>query len=294
VGKDLERSAEARAASVLVEAIGYLRKWRGKVVVVKIGGALLGEGKGGGEEVVRSFARDVVALTSVGVLPVVVHGGGPAIGSHMQRLGMEPRFVDGYRVTDEDTLEVVRMVLVGKVNREVVAAINAIEPVAVGLSGEDAHLIRASIARSDLGLVGKVESIGTSLLSRLLAQGLVPVIATIGMDEAGQALNVNADWVACHVAVALGAEKLIYLTDVPGVLRDPADEATLISELDAKAAAELVATGVATGGMKVKLEACKYAVERGVNRAHIISGRQDHAVLLELFTEGGVGTMVGP
>jgi acetylglutamate kinase len=294
----------AATANVLVEALPYIRRFWGTVVVVKYGGnALAGaagaEGAGGaggtGEAAaLSSFAQDVVLMRSVGMLPVVVHGGGPQIGHLMDRLGKESEFRNGLRVTDADTLDIARMVLVGKVNRDIVSAINVHATLAVGLSGEDARLITAAPHDAGIGFVGRVEVVDPSLLQRLLAEGLVPVVATIGADAEGQAYNINADTVAGALAAALDAEKLIYLTDVEGLRRDPADPATLVRRLSADELESMVGTGAAAGGMLPKAEACVEAVRRGVRSAHVLDGTVPHALLLELFTDGGVGTMVTP
>jgi len=279
-------------AALLVEALPYIRRFRDKVVVVKYGGNALSDGAGGEGRALASFAEDVVLLRSVGVLPVVVHGGGPQIGDLMRRLGKESEFRDGLRVTDAETLDIARMVLVGKVNRDIVSAINVHGPLAVGLSGEDANLITAAAHSVELGYVGSVSEIDPTIVVRLVAEGLIPVLATIGADEAGQAYNINADTVAGAVAVALGAEKLVFLTDTEGLRADPADPSTLIRQAGAADLDALVAAGAASGGMAPKAEACADAVRAGVDRAHILDGRVPHALLLELFTDGGVGTMV--
>jgi acetylglutamate kinase len=228
------------------------------------------------------------------MLPVVVHGGGPQIGALMQRLGKVPEFRDGLRVTDADTLDIARMVLVGKVNRDIVGAINIHGPLAVGLSGEDAGLIIASQRDPSLGYVGDVASVDVSILRRLLAEGLVPVVATIGSDSAGQAYNINADTVAGAVAEALVAEKLVFLTDVDGIRLDPADQATHLTRVSADEIDDLVSTGVISEGMIPKAVACARAVRHGVANAHVLDGRVEHALILELLTREGVGTMVVP
>ena len=281
-------------AALLVEALPYIRRFRDKVVVVKYGGNALSDGDGGEERALASFAEDVVLLRAVGVRPVVVHGGGPQIGDLLRRLGKVSEFRDGLRVTDAETLDIARMVLVGKVNRDIVSAINVHGPLAVGLSGEDANLITAAAHSVELGYVGSVSEIDPTIVVRLVAEGLIPVLATIGADEAGQAYNINADTVAGAVAVALGAEKLIFLTDTEGLRADPTDPASLVRRADPADLDALVASGAAGGGMSPKAEACAGAVRAGVARAHILDGRVPHALLLELFTDGGVGTMVGP
>lgn len=276
-------------AGVLVEALPYIRRFYGKVVVVKYGGNALA---GSGGDPIASFAEDVALLRSVGLLPVVVHGGGPQIGALLARLGKETEFRNGLRVTDADTLDIARMVLVGKVNRDIVSAINVHGPLAVGLSGEDANLIMAEPHPGDLGYVGTVVSVDPTILRRLLAEGIVPVVATIGADLTGQAYNINADTVAGAVADSLGAEKLIFLTDVEGLRSDPNDPSTLVHRVSPDQLEAMIASGAAGAGMGPKAAACLAAVEGSVGGAHILDGRVPHAVLLELFTDAGVGTMV--
>ena len=301
-------------AAVLVEALPYIRRFWGKVVVVKYGGNALAGGTGvaaakpagagpgtagpGTAGVfapapgLESFASDIVLMRSVGMLPVVVHGGGPQIGELMQRLGKTPEFRDGLRVTDAETLEIARMVLVGKVNREIVTAINVHGSLAVGVSGEDAGMIQAIPRDPALGFVGDIARVGPELLARLLAQDLVPVVATIGVDEAGQAYNINADIAAGAIAKALSAEKLVFLTDVEGVRADPADPESLVSSLTAADLDYLLGRGSITGGMVPKVASALDAVASGVAQVHILDGRVPHALLLEFFTRSGVGTMV--
>ena len=240
------------------------------------------------------FAQDVVLMRSVGMRPVVVHGGDPQIGELMGRLGKEPEFREGLRVTDAETLDIARMVLVGKINRDVVSAINVHGPLAVGLSGEDAGLITASRRSPDLGFVGDVQAVNKSILERLLAEDLIPVVATIGSDPEGQAYNINADTAAGAVAEALGAEKLVYLTNVEGLLKDRNDPGSVISSLSADELDTIVDGGTLTEGMIPKVVSCVRAVRRGVGHAHILDGRVPHALLLEIFTTEGIGTMVSP
>ncbi len=283
---------------MLVEALPYIRRFWGAVVVVKYGGnALAGaapaEGGPGAEAAaLASFAEDVVLMRSVGMLPVVVHGGGPQIGDLMARLGKTPEFRDGLRVTDAETLDIARMVLVGKVNRDIVSAVNVHGALAVGLSGEDARLIQASARDSALGFVGDVDVVEPEILQRLLAQGLIPVVATIGAGPTGQAYNINADAVAGAIAEALSATKLVYLTDVAGLRADPDDPGSLVAVTDPDGLDAMVSAGAARGGMVPKVEACARAVRAGVGQAHILDGRVPHALLLEIFTDAGVGTMV--
>jgi acetylglutamate kinase len=273
-------------AHVLAQALPYIQQFRGKVVVVKYGGNAMGP------DTERLFAEDIVLMHSVGLKPVVVHGGGPQITELMNRLGKKAEFRDGLRVTDAESLEITRMVLVGKVNRELVASINRHGPVAVGVSGEDAGLIRASQHDPELGFVGDVEAVNPALLHRLLAEDLIPVIATIGVDEGGQAYNINADTVAGAIAVALDAEKVVFLTDIEGLRQDVNDETTLISRVTAAELRLLIARGIVSTGMIPKVEACLHAVEANVRSAHLIDGRRPHVLLLELFTDAGIGTMI--
>jgi acetylglutamate kinase len=289
-----QKAAAQNTASLLVEALPYIRRFRGKIVVVKYGGNALNGSAGGEGGALASFAQDVVLMRAVGILPVVVHGGGPQIGELMARLGKETEFRDGLRVTDAETLDIARMVLVGKVNRDIVSAINVHGPLAVGMSGEDANLITAAQSHVDLGFVGHVSEVDPTMLQRLVAEGIIPVVATIGADEAGQAYNINADTVAGALAEALEAEKLIFLTDVEGLRVVPDDPATLIHQANLDVIGEILRGGGAVGGMKPKIEACAQAVRGGVDRAHILDGRVPHALLLELFTDSGVGTMVLP
>ena len=276
-------------AAVLAESLPYIRRFWGKVVVVKYGGHAIGD-----EGSISGFAQDVVLMRSVGMRPVVVHGGGPQIGALMKRLGKATEFRDGLRVTDADTLDIVRMVLVGKVNRDLVSAVNVHGPLAVGLSGEDAALITASAADPELGFVGDVAAVDPSIIERLLSEALIPVLATIGRSPDGQAYNINADTAAGAVAEALGAEKLVYLTDVEGLLADVTDHASLLSTVTVAELEAMVAAGTVTEGMVPKVASCARAVRGGVGHAHILDGRVPHALLLEIFTREGVGTMICP
>jgi acetylglutamate kinase len=276
-------------ASVLAEALPYIREFSGKTVVIKYGGHAMND-----PELADLFATDVVLMRLVGMNPVVVHGGGPQITDLMRRLGKEPEFVDGRRVTDAETVDIVRMTLVGKVNREIVASVNRHGSYAVGLSGEDAGLIRVDQRDPALGFVGDVRHIDPTIVLRLLREELIPVIATVGVDDDGHAYNVNADTVAGAMAEALDAEKLVYLTDVAGVYRDWPDESSLISRIDVSGMERLIADGKVSEGMIPKLESCVSALKLGVRSAHVLDGRLPHALLLEFFTREGVGTMVRP
>jgi len=296
-----QKAAAAKTASVLVEALPYIRRFWGKIVVVKYGGNALhassaGESDGASDQdaALASFAQDVVLMRAVGIRPVVVHGGGPQIGELMTRLGKVTEFRNGLRVTDAETLDIARMVLVGKVNRDIVSAINVHGPLAVGMSGEDANLITAAPSHVDLGFVGNVSVVDPTMLQRLVAEGIIPVVATIASDEKGQAYNINADTVAGALAEALQAEKLIFLTDIEGLRVVADDPTTVIHKASLEVIDEIIRSGGAQGGMMPKVEACARAVRAGVHRAHILDGRVPHALLLELFTDSGVGTMVLP
>ncbi len=283
-------------AQTLVEALPYIREFYGKTIVVKYGGSI------GGVEL-HNFARDIVLMKYVGVHPVVVHGGGPQIGDLLGRLGIESKFIAGLRVTDTETMEIVEMVLVGKVNQEIIGAINSLGGNAAGASGKDGKMIVAkkvdisSIIKdgaeisenADLGMVGEVERINPHLIKVLESTGFIPVIAPVGFDEEGGSYNINADHVAGKIAGALQAEKLILLTDVPGILDE---ERALISSLTESSARELMKKGVISSGMIPKVRCAIEALHEGVNKAHIIDGRVQHALILEIFTDAGVGTEI--
>jgi acetylglutamate kinase len=276
-------------ARILVEALPYIRQFAGKSIVVKLGGAAIDRDSD------LALAQDVLLLRSVGVRCVLVHGGGPQVDAMLRRVGKEPEFRDGLRVTDAETLEIVRMVLVGKINRDLVATINSQagdEPVAVGVSGEDAGLLTVTPADQALGFVGNVSAVRAELIHRLLDDGLTPVVSTVGADAAGQPYNVNADEAARAIAVAMKAEKIVYLTAVPGLLEDPGDESTLIPRLTSAELRERIDHESVGKGMIPKLRACADAVDQGVNFAHIVDGRVRHSLLIELLTDHGVGTMI--
>jgi acetylglutamate kinase len=307
----------ATRAAVLVEALPYIREFWGQTIVIKYGGNALAAADAvaptavaagptagptsadstsadstSADGALGSFASDVVLMRSVGMRPVVIHGGGPQIGALMRRLGKVPEFRDGLRVTDAETLDIARMVLVGKINRDIVAAINVHGPLAVGMSGEDAGLITASPRDPALGFVGDVSAVHPDLLLRLLAEDLIPVVATIGSDASGQAYNINADTVAGAIAEAVAAAKLIYLTDIDGVRVQRDDPSSLLRAVAPDDLEALIASGAVGEGMIPKVLACVRAVRGGVGRAHILDGRAPHALLLELLTREGVGTMV--
>lgn len=281
-------SAEAKAG-ILVEALPYIQDFWGKTVVIKLGGSAMTDPK-----LADSFAEDVVLMRLVGMNPVVVHGGGPQISEHMRRLGKEPEFVDGLRVTDAETIDIARMTLVGKVNREIVAAVNRHGPYAVGLSGEDANLLAVRQRDPRLGYVGDIEAVNAGVLERVIREELIPVVATMGVDASGQAYNVNADTVAGAIAEALAAEKLVYLTDVEGLYEDFDDKGSLLSQVDAAQLEALIDGGSLSEGMIPKVASCLSAVRSGVARGHVLDGQVPHALLLEFFTREGIGTMVVP
>jgi acetylglutamate kinase len=279
----------AVTARVLVEALPYIRHFTGKTVVVKLGGGAIDE------DIERAIAQDVLLLRSVGVRCVLVHGGGPQVDEVMKRMGKQPEFRDGLRVTDAETLEIVRMVLVGKVNRDLVSRINhesGDDPVAVGVSGEDGGLLVATPRDASLGYVGDVSNVRASVLNRLLDEGLAPVVSTIGADDTGQPYNINADEAARAIAVAMGAEKIVYLTAAPGLLEDVSDETSLVQRLTSDELRARINDDSVSAGMIPKLRACADAVDGGVETAHIIDGRVPHALLIELLTDEGIGTMI--
>jgi len=275
-------------ADVLTEALPYIRAFSGKTIVVKYGGAAMVE-----PERARQFAEDVVLMQYVGMLPVIVHGGGPQISAMMKRLGKEPRFIDGVRVTDAATMEIVEMVLAGRINKEIVTGIQQCGGRAVGLTGKDGALLQAEkikgFDKDNVGHVGAVATVDPAVLNALEAGGFIPVISPIGADRKGVTYNINADQAAGAIAAAIRAEKFIILTDVPGILDR---EKTLISTLSRKEAGRLIKSGVIAGGMLPKVEAALTAVEAGVRKAHIVDGRVPHALLLEILTNEGVGTEI--
>lgn len=282
------REAEATRVRILSEALPYIQEFAGKKVVVKYGGAAMKD-----SNLKDKVIRDIVFLSCVGLRPVVVHGGGPEINSWLGKLGIEPQFKDGLRVTDAATMDVVEMVLVGRVNKELVALINRAGGLAVGLCGKDGNLIRARPeGREGIGFVGEVTNVDTKLVESLVASGYVPVISSVAADENGRSYNINADTVAGEIAAALGAEKLILLTDTPGILQDYHDPSTLIPRLSIREARKLIDEGVVAGGMIPKVNCCVRSLAQGVKATHIIDGRLPHALLLEIFTDEGIGSML--
>ena len=277
-------------AHVLVEALPYIRRFAGKTVVVKFGGnAIAGTSD---HDALSLFAEDIVLMHTVGIRPVVVHGGGPQINDMLTRLNIESSFSNGLRVTDAATMEVVQMVLNGQVNPQIVSAINTHGNVAVGLSGEDGRTLQCVARDASLGFVGDIERVRTHVIEGLLADGLVPVLSTVGVDVHGQPYNVNADTAAGAIAEALSAEKIIYLTDIAGLRKDIDDASSLIQRISVMDLGALIADGTISGGMIPKIESCMQAVKGGVKSAHILDGRIAHVLLLELFTDQGVGTMI--
>ena len=279
-----------RDVATLLEALPYIREFHGKTVVIKYGGAAMTD-----ETLKEDFARDVVLLKYVGMNPVIVHGGGPEITSYMQRLDLPVQFIDGLRVSDAQTVEVAKMVLVGKVNKDLVLLINRHGQPAVGLCGDDGLLFRATRKTSrsgqDIGFVGRIERVDVSVLNHV-AQDYIPVVASVGADRDGHSYNINADEAAGAVARALRAYKIMFLTDVSGWLSDPGDPGSVVSETTADYVESLLPT--ITGGMRPKLAACLDAIHGGVCHAHIVDGRVPHSLLLELFTDAGQGTKIGP
>ena len=281
-----------RRAETLIEALPYIRAFQGKTLVIKYGGAAMEQA-----DLKEQFAKDVLLLRLVGIRPVIVHGGGPQIGALMKRLGKEPRFVGGMRVTDEETMEFVEMVLVGKINKEIVGLINLHGGRAVGLSGKDGSLIRAHKrlhrtadgTMADIGLVGEVDAVNPELIRLLEVDGFIPVIAPVGVGSGGETYNINADLVAGDVAAALGAEKLMHLTDVQGI---KGGDGRHISTLTKQEAERLIKAGVIDGGMLPKVESSLRALAGGAQKAHIIDGRVPHAILLEVLTVEGIGTEI--
>lgn len=286
-------------AGVLVEALPYIKKFHSKVIVVKYGGHAMVN-----EELKKAVMQDVLLMKFVGMHPIIVHGGGPEITGMLQRLGKESEFVDGMRITDRETMDIAEMVLVGKINKAIVAELNGLGGKAVGLSGKDANLLEAKkkfgkkkldngqFENVDIGYVGTVDKVNPELLFNLMEQGYIPVVSPIGVGSEGESYNINADYVAGALASALAADKLILLTDVQGIFEDFQDRDSLISELLVSQVKDKIEAGVISGGMIPKVECCVEALEAGVGKAHIIDGRIPHSLLLEIFTDRGIGTMV--
>ncbi|MEK7409945.1 MAG: acetylglutamate kinase [Actinomycetota bacterium] len=283
-------SSHEATGGLLIEALPYIQKFSGKIVVVKYGGnALAGASD---ERAASTFAQDIALMHAVGIKPVVVHGGGPQISAMMERLGKKPEFRNGLRVTDAETVEIASMVLLGNVNPQLVSAINVHGASAAGVSGQDAGLLRVSQRDPALGFVGDITAVDSTILKSMLLDGAVPVIATIGSDALGRAYNVNADTAAGAIAESLGAEKLIYLTDIEGLRTNALDPKTLVHQTSPAKLQAMIRDGNIEGGMIPKIESCIHALEHGVKRVHILDGRIAHVLLLELFTDAGVGTMI--
>ena len=284
-------------AELLIQALPYIRTFQGKTIVIKYGGNAMID-----DTLKRAVVRDVLLMRYVGINPILVHGGGPEVSDAMRKMGKEPAFVGGLRVTDAETMEIVEMVLTGKTNQSIVALLNAEggqkngAGIAVGLSGKDANLLQAvrETGRGDIGFVGRVNKVNPQILQTLSGAGYIPVLSSVAVGSEGESYNVNADTAAAAIAVAVRAEKLILLTDTEGLYRDFADKGSLLSEITAADAREMLRSGSVDAGMIPKLEACAEAVEDGVERAHIIDGRRLHSLLIEVFTDGGIGTMVKP
>jgi acetylglutamate kinase len=280
-------AAETRV-QILSEALPYIQRFTGRTIVVKYGGAAMKD-----SVLKEKVIRDVVFMACVGLRPILVHGGGPEINSWLDKLGIEPQFKNGLRVTDAATMDVVEMVLVGRVNKEIVAMINQAGGSAVGLCGKDGSLIEARPAdQEDIGFVGEVTKVKPQILETLVKNGHIPVVSSVAADETGQAYNINADTVAGEIAAALNAEKLILLTDTSGILEDYKNPDTLLPRLTIQQARKLIDQGVVSGGMIPKVECCVRSLAQGVKASHIIDGRLPHALLLEIFTDTGIGSMI--
>ncbi|RWR89784.1 acetylglutamate kinase, chloroplastic-like protein [Cinnamomum micranthum f. kanehirae] len=282
------QSPSQTRVDILAESLPFIQKFRGKTIVVKYGGAAMKS-----ESLQSSVINDLVLLSCVGLRPVFVHGGGPEINAWLGRIGIEPQFINGLRVTDASTMEIVEMVLVGKINKSLVSLINKAGATAVGLCGKDGRLLTARpSAQSGLGFVGDIARVDPAVLKPLLAAGHIPVIASVAADESGQAYNINADTAAGELAAALGAEKLILLTDVAGILEDREDPGSLVKEIDIKGVKKMVREGKVGGGMIPKVSCCVRSLAQGVRTASIIDGRLPHSLLLEILTDEGAGTMI--
>jgi acetylglutamate kinase len=285
---DQHKTIDANArVQVLSEALPYMQRFAGRTIVIKYGGAAMKD-----DALKEQVMRDVVFMACVGIRPVLVHGGGPEINTWLGKLNIQPEFKNGLRVTDAETMDVVEMVLVGRLNKQIVSLINQAGGSAVGLCGKDGNLVTArQTDQEDVGFVGDVEAVNPGLIE-ILAQQHIPVISSVAADETGQSYNINADTFAGEIAAALGAEKLVLMTDTPGLMRDFHDPTSLIAKLDIREARQLIDTGVVSGGMIPKLNCCIRSLAQGVRAAHIIDGRMAHSLLLETFTDSGIGTML--
>ncbi len=274
-------------ANVLIESLPYIKSFHNETVVIKYGGNAMMN-----EELKHSVIRDIVLMKFVGMNPIIVHGGGPDITNLMKKLGKEAEFIDGLRVTDEETMEITEMVLFGKINREIVSCINANGVKSIGISGKDGGTFRAKQKDTKLGLVGEIVEVNTDLIDTIINKGYIPVISPIAYGDEGESFNINADEVAGRLAAELNAKKLILITDVKGVMRDRNDSSTVISQIKTKDIKEYMDKGIISGGMIPKIKCCFEAIKGGVERAHIIDGRKPHSILLEIFTNEGIGTMI--
>lgn len=279
-------------AKTLIEALPYIKTFSGKTVVIKYGGSAMLN-----DELKKSVLQDIVLMKLVGMCPVIVHGGGPEINKMLQKIDKQPEFVKGLRVTDEETMEVVEMVLCGKINKEIVMNLESQGINAAGISGKDGKTLIAQkklVDGQDAGFIGEIKEVNTDLMQTLINNDFIPVIAPVGMDENGNTYNINADYAASAVAGALKAEKLVFLTDISGVLKDINDAASIISSLTVSEAEKLIKDGIISGGMIPKVDCCIEGVKNGVKQVHILDGRIDHSLLLEIFTDTGIGTMINP
>ena len=274
-------------ANVLIESLPYIKSFHNETVVIKYGGNAMMN-----EELKHSVIRDIVLMKFVGMNPIIVHGGGPDITNLMKKLGKEAEFIDGLRVTDEETMEITEMVLFGKINREIVSCINANGVKSIGISGKDGGTFRAKQKDTKLGLVGEIVEVNTDLIDTIINKGYIPVISPIAYGDEGESFNINADEVAGRLAAELNAKKLILITDVKGVMKDRNDSSTVISQIKTKNIKEYMDKGIISGGMIPKIKCCFEAIKGGVERAHIIDGRKPHSILLEIFTNEGIGTMI--
>ena len=279
---------DSQRVSILSEALPYIQSFSGRKIVIKYGGSVMNH------NILRDAVfRDIALLSSVGVRPVIVHGGGPEINIWLKKLNIEPKFENGLRVTDEKTMEIVEMVLMGRVNKKIVQGINKTGASAIGISGLDGNLIKArELASTSYGLVGDISKINSKILDPIIENGHIPVISSIGSTKEGMNLNINADYVAGEVAASINAEKLILLTDTPGILKDKKDHNSLMKQINLKEARKCIEENIISDGMKPKTECCIRALAQGIKAAHIIDGRIEHALLLEIFTNAGIGTMI--
>ena len=279
---------DSQRVSILSEALPYIQSFSGRKIVIKYGGSIMEE-----ENLRKAFFRDIALLSSVGVCPIVIHGGGPEINSWLNKLDISPKFENGLRVTDQKTMDIVEMVLMGRVNKQIVRGINNTGSLAVGISGLDGNLIQSrELGDGSHGLVGEVSKINSELLEPLISKGYIPVISSIGSTKDGISHNINADFVAGEVAAAINAEKLILLTDTPGILKERDNKNSLIKQINLKEAREFIEKEIVTEGMRPKTECCIRALAQGVKATHIIDGRIEHSLLLEIFTNKGIGTMI--